>query len=268
MKTEDQGEDRIWTQLYQEANEEAAKEPILASYLHAIVLNHNTLEDALAFHLAGKLSGPSLQPMLMREVIDEAFLKRPEIGIEFREDLKAILERDAAAQKYVEPFLHYKGFLALQSYRIAHWLWISDRKGLAFHLQNRISELFGVDIHPAATIGKGLLIDHATSVVIGETAVIEDDVSILHEVTLGGTGNMTGDRHPKVRKGVLIGAGAKILGNVEIGEFSKIAAGSVVLTDLPPHCTAAGVPAKIVGRPFSDIPAYAMNHHLHKPEED
>ena len=201
-------------------------------------------------------------------MIDEAFGQNPEIGVEFRADLRAILERDAAAFNYVEPFLHYKGFLALQSYRISHWLWNSGRKGLAFHLQNRISELFGVDIHPAAVIGKGLLIDHATSVVIGETAVIEDDVSILHEVTLGGTGNAVGDRHPKVRKGVLIGAGAKILGNVEIGEFSKIAAGSVVLISIPPHSTAAGVPAKIIGKPQADIPAYAMNHQIGKSDDE
>jgi serine O-acetyltransferase len=267
MKEESRREDKIWSQLVLEAEVEARKEPILASYLHAIVLNHHTLEDALAFHLAGKLSSLSLQPMLMREVIDETFLKNPHIGIQFREDLRAILERDAAAQNYLEPFLHYKGFLALQSYRIAHCLWKNDRKGLAFHLQNRISELFAVDIHPAALIGKGILMDHATSIVVGETAVIEDDVSILHEVTLGGTGNAVGDRHPKVRRGVLIGAGAKILGNVEIGKFSKIAAGSVVLINLPPHSTAAGVPAKIIGKPMADVPAYAMNHQLHKPDE-
>ena len=260
-------QDLIWDQLYEEAKIEASREPILASFLHAIVLNHKTLEEALAFLLAGKLASPSLQPMLMREVIDEAFCESHKIGIEFRADLKATVERDPAASGYAEPFLHYKGFHALQSYRIAHWLWNSGRRGLACHLQNRISELFGVDIHPAATIGKGMLIDHATSVVIGETAVIEDDVSILHEVTLGGTGNTVGDRHPKVRKGVLIGAGAKILGNVEIGRYSKIAAGSVVLTDIPPHSTAAGVPAKVIGKPFADIPAHAMNQMIAHPKK-
>ncbi|MBU2511029.1 serine O-acetyltransferase [bacterium] len=260
-------EDTLWLKLYKAAEEEAKREPILASYLYAIVLNHKTLEEALAFHLAGKLASSSLQPMLMREVIDQAFCESNKIGEEFRADLKAIHERDPAAYNFAEPFLHYKGFHALQSYRVAHWLWKSGRKGLASHLQNRISELFGVDIHPAAQIGKGILIDHATSVVIGETAVIEDDVSILHEVTLGGTGNIVGDRHPKVRKGVLIGAGAKILGNVEIGEYSKIAAGSVVLTNIPPHSTAAGVPAKIIGKPFAEIPAHAMNQMLNKPRK-
>lgn len=252
----------MWSILWNEADEEAKKEPILASYLHAIILNHKSLEDALTFLLAGKLSGPSLQPMLMREVIDEAFDSSPTIRQQFRSDLKAIFERDPAAYNYLEPFLHFKGFHALQSYRVAHWLWTRGRNGLACHLQNRMSELFGVDIHPAAVIGQGILIDHATSVVIGETAVVDDDVSILHEVTLGGTGNVSGDRHPKVKRGVLIGAGAKILGNVSIGEFSKIAAGSVVLTNIPSHSTAAGVPAKVVGKPFVDIPSYAMNHQL------
>lgn len=258
-------QDPIWSKLFEEAKAEASREPILASFLHAVVLNHKTLEEALAFLLAGKLASSSLQPMLVREVIDEAFAKKKQIGLEFRADLQAIHERDPAAYNYAEPFLHYKGFHALQSFRIAHWLWEIGRRSLACHLQNRISELFGVDIHPAATIGKGILVDHATGLVIGETAVIEDDVSILHEVTLGGTGNIIGDRHPKVRKGVLIGAGAKILGNVEIGEYSKIAAGSVVLTSIPPNSTAAGVPAKVIGKPFADIPAYAMNQLLSKP---
>lgn len=255
----DRKEDVIWSELRGEVDAMAAAEPILASYLHAVVLNHESLDAALSFHLASKLSSPSLQAMQIRDVIDGALARQPLIGVEFRADLQAICERDPAAYSVAEPFLHYKGFHALETYRIAHWLWESGRKGLALHLQNRVSELFGVDIHPAATIGKGILIDHATSVVIGETAIVEDNVSLLHEVTLGGTGNMTGDRHPKIRKGVLIGAGAKVLGNVEVGEYSKIAASSVVLTDIPPQCTAAGVPARVVGEPEADIPAFAMN---------
>jgi len=251
--------DRIWLELRNEVAKEAEKEAMLAGYLHSIVLNHNSLNDAFSFHLASKLSTPSLQSMLIREVINEALNSDPNIGHEFRVDLEAICNRDPAAYNFAVPFLHYKGFHALGSYRIAHWLWKNNRRTLASHIQNRMSELFGVDIHPAAKIGKGILIDHATSVVIGETAVVEDNVSMLHEVTLGGTGNMCGDRHPKIRKGVLIGAGAKILGNVEVGEYSKIAASSVVLTDVPPNCTAAGVPAKIVGTPESDIPAFEMN---------
>ncbi|MBU3916463.1 serine O-acetyltransferase [bacterium] len=264
MKTSD---DPIWVKLYERVSKEAEQEPILASYLYSIVLNHSSLEDALSFLLAGKLASASLQPMQVREMIEEVFCASDSIGQEFRADLQAICDRDPAADNnFAEPFLHYKGFHALESYRIAHWLWNHGRKGVACHLQNRISELFGVDIHPAAKIGKGILIDHATSVVIGETAVVEDDVSMLHEVTLGGTGNVIGDRHPKIRRGVLIGAGAKILGNVEVGEYSKIAAGSVVLMDIPPNSTAAGVPAKVIGRPLADIPAYAMNQMLVKPK--
>jgi len=255
-------DDPIWRMLYQQVQAAAAEEPILASYLHAIVLNHQSLDDALSFHLASKLSSPSLQAMQIRDVIDNAFRSEPRIGVEFRADLQAICDRDPAASGVAEPFLHFKGFHALESYRVGHWLWLNGRKSLALHLQNRISELFGVDIHPAANIGKGILIDHATSVVIGETAVVEDNVSLLHEVTLGGTGNVIGDRHPKIRKGVLIGAGAKILGNVEVGEYSKIAASSVVLTDIPPHCTAAGVPARVIGTPEFDIPAFQMNQML------
>lgn len=262
------GDDSIWLELYGEVQSMAEAEPILASYLHAIVLNHNSLNDALSFHLASKLSSPSLQAMQVRDVIDAALSAQPRIGEEFRGDLEAICDRDPAAYSVAEPFLHYKGFHALESYRIGHWLWENGRTGLALHLQNRISELFGVDIHPAATIGKGILIDHATSVVIGETAVVEDNVSLLHEVTLGGTGVETGDRHPKIRKGVLIGAGAKVLGNVEVGEYSKIAASSVVLTDIPPHCTAAGVPAHVVGKPEADIPAFEMNQMIARRNRD
>jgi serine O-acetyltransferase len=167
--------------------------------------------------------------------------------------------RDPAARGYAQPFLYYKGFHALQAYRVAHWLWGHKRHGLAAHLQNRISEAFGVDVHPAARIGSGILIDHGTSVVIGETAVVEDNVSLLHEVTLGGTGKESGDRHPKVRRGALIGAGAKILGNVEIGMGAKVAACSVVLKDVPPHTTVAGIPARVVGRCTVAEPALEMD---------
>ena len=205
-------------------------ESILASFLHATILKHDTLEDALSFHLAGKLGGPSLSEMLIREVIDEALSSSPQIGEAIRADLRAVRKHDPASTSYSHPFLYFKGFQALQSYRVGHWLWTQDRRSLALFLQNRISQVFAVDIHPAARIGQGILIDHGTGVVIGETAVVENDVSMLHDVTLGGTGKETGDRHPKVREGVLIGAGAKILGNVEIGTWAKIGAGSVVLT--------------------------------------
>ena len=227
--SQDPSEDPVWQSIRREVEVEVQREPILASFLHATVLKHVTLEDALSFHLAGKLATSNLPAMLIREVIDEAFKADKSIRASIRADIRAVRERDPATQGYSIPVLYYKGFHALESYRVAHWLWQRGRSALALYLQNRISEVFGVDIHPAARIGRGILIDHGTSVVIGETAVVEDNVSMLHEVTLGGTGKETGDRHPKVRHGVLIGTGAKILGNVEIGAGAKVAANSVVL---------------------------------------
>jgi serine O-acetyltransferase len=217
------------------------------------------LEDALSFHLASKLKTPSLSAMLVRELIYEAFYQEPANIAGICADLEAVHLRDPASHGYTFPFLYFKGFHALESYRVAHWLGENDRCALAGHFQNRISEVFGVDCHPAAKIGVGILIDHATSVVIGETAVVEDNVSMLHEVTLGGTGKQLGNRHPKVRQGVLIGAGANVLGNIEVGAGSKIGAGSVVLDDVPPHTTVAGVPARIVGRTDVDSPALEMD---------
>lgn len=254
--------DAVWQTIREEVEREAAREPMLASFFHAVVLKHQTLEDALSFHLAGKLASETLPAMLVREVIDEALHLDCSVADSVRADITAFRDRDPATDTLFAPLLYYKGLHALQSYRVAHCLWNRDRKPLALYLQNRISEVFAVDIHPAAKIGRGILIDHGTSVVIGETAVVEDNVSMLHEVTLGGTGKEHGDRHPKVRHGVLIGTGAKILGNVEIGAGAKIGAGSVVLIDVPPHCTAAGVPAKIVGRAECDEPALTMDHHL------
>lgn len=260
--------DPLWRAIRDEVDEEAAKEPLLASFLYATVLNHRSLEDALAFLLAGKLESNVLPSMLIRELINEALRCDPAIGKAVRADLHAVRERDPAAHHYSRPFLFFKGFHALQTWRIAHWLWRNGREALALFVQSRSSEAFNVDIHPAARIGQGIMIDHATGVVVGETAVIEDNVSMLHGVTLGGTGKDTGDRHPKVRKGVLLGAGAEILGNVEIGEGAKVGAGSVVLTDVPPHVTVAGVPAVIVGAADSDMPALAMNHRLDCPDGD
>jgi serine O-acetyltransferase len=253
------GVDSIWERLRGESREKAEAEPILASYLHLTILNHHTLEDALSFHLASKLGSPNLPAMSIREFMSDAFQQSKEIQEAIRKDIEAVVRRDPASRGFSEPFLHYKGFHALEAYRVSHWLWVNKREALACYLQNRNSEVFAVDIHPAARIGKGILIDHATSVVIGETAVVDDDVSLLHEVTLGGTGKTTGDRHPKIGRGVLIGAGAKILGNVRVGEGSKIAAGSVVLTDVPPHTTVAGVPAVAVGRPASEQPSLEMD---------
>lgn len=239
--------DGVWSEIRSEVQRDAAAEPMLASFLHQTVLNHRSLEDALSFHLSMKLGGSAIPAMSLREVIDEALADDPALGAAVRADLIGVRQRDPACRGYSTAFLNFKGFQALQAYRIGHWLWEKGRVALALHLQSRIAEIFAVDIHPAARIGKGVLMDHATGVVIGETAVIEDNVSMLHEVTLGGTGKETGDRHPKVRQGVMIGAGAKILGNVEIGEGAKIAAGSVVLRSVKPNSTVAGVPARLVG---------------------
>lgn len=254
--------DTIWERLREESAEIAEAEPFLASYLQLTILNHRGLEDALSFHLASKLGTPNLPAISLHEFMSEAFEKSDSIREAIRKDLEAVIRRDPASRGISETFLNYKGFQALEAYRVSHWLWERHRPALACHLQNRISEVFAVDIHPAARIGQGILIDHATGVVIGETAVVEDDVSMLHEVTLGGTGKITGDRHPKVRRGVLIGAGAKILGNVEIGEGSKVAAGSVVLSDVPPHTTVAGVPAVIIGRPRTEQPSLEMDQSI------
>jgi serine O-acetyltransferase len=252
-------DDGFWTQIQSEARRDAEREPMLVSFLFAMVQAHARLEDGLSQLLATRLHTPELPAILLRGVIDQALAEDSGIRASIRADLLAARTRDPAARGYAQPFLYYKGFHALQAYRVAHWLWGQERFALAAHLQNRISEAFGVDVHPAAQIGSGVLIDHGTSVVIGETAVVEDNVSLLHEVTLGGTGKESGDRHPKVRRGVLIGAGAKILGNIEIGMGAKVAACSVVLRDVAPHTTVAGIPARVVGRCEVAEPALEMD---------
>src|SRR4051794_27749276 len=252
-------EDGFWAEIHSETRREAEREPVLVGFLFNSVLRHRRLEDALCVILANKLQTPDVPAVLLRDLFDEVLVADGSIGAMIRADLLAARTRDPAARGYAQPFLYFKGFHALQSYRVAHWLWRQGRNALAAHLQNRISEAFGVDVHPAARIGSGILIDHGTSVVIGETAVVEDFVSLLHEVTLGGTGKETGDRHPKVRRGVLIGAGAKILGNIEIGRGAKVGAGSVVLRDVPPHTTVAGIPARVVGRCTVAEPALEMD---------
>jgi serine O-acetyltransferase len=255
-------DDPIWDEIQSDIKREAAAEHQLERFFQETILDQVSLESALSFHLAEKLGTERLPAVSFRLGIAEAFNSAPEIGIAVRADLRAIRQRDPACTSYWMPLLYFKGFHALQAHRYAHWLWQSDRCALALHVQNRVSEIFGVDIHPAARLGSGIFVDHATSVVMGETTVVEDDVSLLHEVTLGGTGKEIGDRHPKIRRGVLICAGAKVLGNVEVGEGAKIAAGSVVLSDVPPHSTVAGIPAEIVGHPEADQPALEMNSGL------
>lgn len=252
----------VWAALRNEAYAAARKEAALASLLAAVILNHETLGDALSYQLARKLGDQELRAMSLRDTIEEAYEGDPALVDIAEADLKAVFERDPACKGYVQPFLFFKGFLALQTHRVAHWLYGEGRETLAFYLQSRSSELFQVDINPATRIGRGVFVDHGTGIVIGETAVIGDDVSMLQGVTLGGTGAEQGDRHPKVGKGVLLGAGAKVLGNIKIGDYAKVASGSVVLKDVPAGCTAAGVPARLVNCPTCEEPARSMDHTL------
>jgi serine O-acetyltransferase len=252
----------LWDAMRFEAQLKAQNEPILGSYFHATILNHRSFRSALSFRIASRLDTPMLPTMMIRDVIEEALDDAPHILTSAEIDILATYTRDPACDDVSTPFLFFKGFHALQAHRIAHWLWHKDRHALAQFFQNQISVTLGVDIHPAARIGSGIMLDHATGIVIGETAVVEDDVSILHSVTLGGSGKVSGDRHPKIRRGVLLSAGCKIIGNIEVGEGAKVGAGSVVLHDVPPHVTVAGVPAEVVGKPANPSPALDMDHSL------
>ena len=255
--------DDLWALLREEAQRKAQEEPILGSYFYATILNHDSFGDALSFRLASKLDNPMIPTMLIRDVVQEACAGDADLLRSAEIDMLATFTRDPACEDLSTPFLFYKGFHALQAHRIAHWLWHQGRRTLASFFQNQISVSLGVDIHPAARVGSGIMLDHATGIVIGETAVVEDDVSILHSVTLGGTGKSSGDRHPKIRRGVLLSAGSKIIGNIEVGAGAKVAAGSVVLHAVPPNTTVAGVPAKIVSRNTAQgIPAHEMDQSL------
>ena len=255
-------ENEVWAELKRLAIAESEKEQVLADHLYDLVTRHAGYAEALAHLLAINLRDSTLDSDALDDLIADTITRTPGIPTASLYDLQAIRERDPACDNVLVPFLYYKGFKALQTHRVAHVLWKEGRRQVARFLQSRVSDAYGVDINPGAQIGKGVFIDHATSIVIGETAVVEDDVSMLHEVNLGGTGKVSGDRHPKIRRGVMIGAGAKILGNIEVGEGSKIAAGSVVLKPVPPHTTVAGVPAKPVGTPSSAVPAFDMRQDL------
>ena len=252
----------VWAALRNEAAHVAASEPDLASLVNAVVLRHEGLAGALSYQIARKLGDQELRAMSVREICEDAYAADPSIVAAALADLEAVFERDPACKGYLQPFLFFKGYLAVQTHRVAHALWRQGRETLALYLQSRGSELFQVDIHPGARMGSGLFLDHGTGIVIGETAVVGDDVSMLHGVTLGGTGAERGDRHPKIARGVLLGAGAKVLGNITVGEYAKIASGSVVLKPVPAGCTAAGVPARLVNCPTCPEPARSMDHTL------
>ncbi len=254
--------DPVWHRICEEAQSAIAAEPLMGGLIHSGVLHHATLERALAYRISLKLASGEMSEQILREIADEAYSADPHLAAAARADLVAVLDRDPACHRLLQPLLFFKGFQAVQAYRVGHWLWQKGRHDLAYFVQMRVSEAFGVDIHPAAVIGKGIMIDHAHSIVIGETAVVGDNVSMLHSVTLGGTGKEEEDRHPKIGDGVLIGAGAKVLGNIRVGHCSRIAAGSVVLEEVPPCKTVAGVPARIVGEAGCAQPAVAMDQIL------
>jgi len=254
--------DPVWGRISREAEAAVSDEPLLGGLVHSSVLHHGTFESALAYRISLKLTSNEMPEQILREICDMALDADDMIGLAARADIVAVTDRDPSCDRFLMPLLFFKGFQAVQAYRIAHWLWDAGRFDLARFFQMRVSEVFGVDIHPAARIGKGIMIDHAHSIVIGETAVVGDNVSMLHSVTLGGTGKEEEDRHPKIANGVLIGAGAKVLGNIKVGQCSRIAAGSVVLQDVPPMKTVAGVPAKIVGEAGCDQPSVSMDQLL------
>lgn len=254
--------DPIWNAVREEAEQAVARDPLLAAFLYATILNHETLEAAVIHRLAERLAHQDLGSDLIGQTFTAMAKANPEWSNIVRTDIQAYYDRDPACDRFLMPILYFKGFHAIQTHRLAHWLWNNGRKDFALYLQSRSSGTLQVDIHPAVPVGRGVFFDHATGIVVGQTAVIEDDVSILQGVTLGGTGKEVGDRHPKIRHGVLIGAGAKILGNIEVGHCSKVAAGSVVLAAVPHNKTVAGVPARVVGETGCAQPSRQMDQYL------
>lgn len=251
--------DPVWERVRNEARQAVLDEPMLGGFVHSSILHHETIERALSYRFAQKLSSADMSEQNLREISDDVYRADAGLAHAARADIVAVFERDPACGRFMQPMLYFKGFQAIQAYRVAHALWLGGRRDLAYFVQMRVSELFGVDIHPGAIVGHGIMIDHAHSIVIGETAVVGNNVSMLHSVTLGGTGKEDDDRHPKIGDGVLIGAGAKVLGNISVGHCSRIAAGSVVLESVPPKKTVAGVPARIVGEAGCAQPSVMMD---------
>ena len=260
--------DPIWSAIRREAQETVDRDPILAAFIYGTILNEGTLEEAVSHRISSRLDHPDIPAHLLRQTYDEMLADMPGVAQMIRADIQAVYDRDPACTRFMEPVLYFKGFHALQTHRLAHWLWKKGRRDFALYIQSRSSAVFQTDINPATRIGQGIFLDHATGLVVGETAVIEDDVSILQGVTLGGTGKESGDRHPKIRHGSLIGSGAKILGNIEVGCCSKVAAGSVVLADVPAHTTVAGVPARVIGETKCKEPSRVMDQSIDSSVED
>ena len=251
--------DPVWAKIRTEAEDVARAEPQIGTFIYSSILHHDTLEAAVVHRVSERLDHADVSAELIRQAYADALEDQPQIGEVFRADIVAVYDRDPATDRFLEPVLYYKGFHAIQTHRLAHWLLGKGRKDFAMYLQSRSSAAFQCDINPHAKIGRGIFLDHATGLVVGETAVVDDDVSILHDVTLGGTGKDNEDRHPKIRRGVMIGAGAKILGNIEVGHCARIAAGSVVIKAVPNNVTVAGVPAKVVGEAGCAEPSRTMD---------
>jgi serine O-acetyltransferase len=260
-------DDPVWDMLRQEAEAAMSAEPALASFIFSTILSHDRLEDSICHRIAQRLGHADVDAGLLIQTFQDALAGQESLSAIFRADLSAVMDRDPACSRFLEPLLYFKGFHALATHRFAHELWRQGRRDFAFYLQSQSSRIFAVDIHPAARIGRGLMLDHATGIVVGETASVGDNCSFLHAVTLGGSGKQTGDRHPKIGAGVLIGAGAKVLGNVHVGNYSRIAAGSVVLQDVPPQRTVAGVPARVVGSAGTAEPAQTMDQCCLGPDD-
>ncbi|MEC5324405.1 serine O-acetyltransferase [Aurantimonas sp. A3-2-R12] len=262
-----QAVDPIWAKVRTEAIEVAEREPVLSCFIYATILNQRSLEAALIHRVSQRLDHPDVPAIVIAQAYADMLESNVEFSATLRTDIQAVFDRDPACERYIEPLLYFKGFHAIQTHRLAHWLWNEGRRDFALYLQARSSAVFQTDIHPASRMGRGIFLDHATGLVIGFTAVVGDNVSILQNVTLGGTGKEFGDRHPKIGYGVLIGAGAKVLGNITIGKCSKIASGSVVLKPVPPHTTVAGVPARVIGTTDDcDEPGRAMDQSFERPD--
>jgi len=262
-----QAVDPIWAQVRLEAEDVAAREPVLSGFVYPTIINQRSLEAALIHRVSQRLDHPDLPAVTIAQAFADMLDADDSFRATLRTDIQAVYDRDPACERYLEPLLYFKGFHAIQTHRLAHWLWNAGRRDFALYLQARSSAVFQTDIHPASRMGRGIFLDHATGLVVGFTAVIGDNVSILQDVTLGGTGKEFGDRHPKIGSGVLIGAGAKILGNIRVGECSKIASGSVVLKEVPPHTTVAGIPARVIGTAGDcDEPARAMDQCFERNE--
>ena len=259
--------DPIWAKIREEAKEASSQDRQISGYMYSQVLSQKTLEKVLSVNLSKHIETIHVEYRIIEDLFDEFYSTDKQIQQTIRADISAVYDRDPACHRYIEPILYFKGFQALQVHRLANWLWVNGRSEFAYYLQSLCSRVYSVDIHPAAKFGKGIFIDHATGIVIGETAVIDDNVSMLHDVTLGGTGKKSGDRHPKVKSGVLIGAGAKILGNIKIGVSARVAAGSVVLNDVPDGVTVAGGPARVIGGNDKDYPSQHMDHLLPSTEK-